>query len=466
MKRAYLFSSLGLVGLVGVTGAVIQVVDRQLPERASVGQVPVGGSNAEEAAKKLRIWWEGEKTKKLTLKLRGKETVAELTPSQLGLVLDDAATIAQVPEAGKLTQAIQGDVSESKYPLVFKRIPVDFVPLGKKVAALLPPPTPARVKFSKGAILLKKEGERKSLDSAAIGDLALKALTEGKQEFNVPLKTEPKKITDEMVAGIKDVIGEFSTRFSAGNRPRSANIKLAASKLDGVILLPGETVSFNGTVGRRTMKAGFKMAGVYLNGRHDTGIGGGICQVSTTLYNAALFADMGIVDRQNHSMPVPYVPVGRDATVDYGNIDLVLKNTMPDPIVLAADYQPGKLTFRVLGTKRDDFKVRIVANGTSYRGGRERRVVDRSLPPGVTRVVERGSSVIITSTVRVVERNGVVRRDPVEPSHYSGGIRIVAYNPSRPRPKAPAPRATPAAPTLVEEAPEPTSSESAPLSVG
>lgn len=458
MKRAHLFSSLGVLGLVGVTGAVIQVVDRQIPERSSVGQVPIGGTKPEDAAKKLRVWWEGEKTKKLTLKLRGKETVAQLTPSQLGLVLDDQATIAQVPEAGALTQAMQSDASETRYPLVFKRVPVDLVPLSKKVKSLLPEPTPARVKWVNGAILLKKEGDRKSLDTAALGDLAQKAIIEGKQEFNVPLKTEAKKITDEMVAGIKDVLGEFSTRFSAGNRSRSANIKLAASKLDGVIVLPGETISFNGTVGRRTRAAGFKEAGVYLNGRHDTGIGGGICQVSTTLYNAALFSDLGIVSRQNHSMPVPYVPLGRDAVVDYDNIDLVLKNTAPDPIVLSSQYTPGKLTFRVLGTKREPFTVRMIANGVSRRAGRVQRVVNRSIPPGSTRVIESGSSVLITSTVRVVERNGVVRRDPVEPSHYAGGIRIIAYNPSRPRPRVSAP-SQPASPAYVEESPDPSESE-------
>ncbi len=440
MKRAYLFSSLGLVGVVGATGAVMQSVDRTLPERASAGQVPVGGARPEDAAKTLRIWWEGEKTKTISLKLRGKQTVAEITPGQLGLILDDVATIAQIPDAGKLTQAISGggisaDASESKYPLVFKRVPVDLVPLRKKVDALLPPPTPAKVKFVSGGIFLKKEGERKSLDTEGLPDLALKALQEGKTEINVPLKTEPKKITDEMLTGVKDVIGEFSTRFSAGNRPRAANIKLAASKLDGVILLPGETVSFNGTVGRRTRRAGFREAGVYLNGRHDTGIGGGICQVSTTLYNAALFSDLGIVTRANHSMPVPYGPVGRDATVDYGNIDLVLKNTTPDPIVLAAQYTPGKLTFRVLGTKREEFKVRVVASGIKRRPGRQQRVVDRRLPAGAVRVVEGGSSVLSTSTVRIVERNGVVRRDPPARSYYSGGIRIVAYNPAPRRPK-------------------------------
>lgn len=460
MKRAYIFSSLGLVGVVGATGAVIQTVDRTLRDRASVGTVVVGGMKPDAAAFKLRQWWETERIKPIALKLKGK-TIAEMTPGALGIALDDSGTIAQVPESGAISQAMAGDESEAAYPLKFRTSKVDLVPLKKKASALLPEPTPAKVKFVKGAIVRVKEGARQDVDLTTLPELALTAVQEGKREIDLPLTTAPKKITDEMLAGIKDVLGEFSTRFSAGNRPRSANIRLAASKLDGTILLPGETVSFNGTVGRRTLRAGFKEAGVYLNGRHDTGVGGGICQVSTTLYNAALFSDLGIVTRSNHSMPVPYVPVGRDATVDYGNIDLVLKNTTKDPIVLASHYTPGKLTFRVLGTKREPFKVRVIANGVTRRGGRERRVIDRSLPPGATRVMENGSSVLITSTVRVVERNGVVRRDPVEPSHYSGGIRIVAYNPAPRRakvapaaPKAPGvANSTPSAPPAQAPAP-------------
>ena len=459
MKRVYLFSSLGLVGVVGATGAVIQTMDRTIPERVSVGTVPVGGSSAEEAAKKLRVWWQGEKVKTITLKLRGKETVGKLTPGALGIVFDDMATVAQIPDAGAISQAVSGDVSESKYPLQFKMVAVDLVPLRKKVGALLPAPTPAKVRFVNGSILLKKEGDRKSLDTDALPALALKALQEGKTEINVPLKTEPKKVTDEMVAGIKDVVGEFSTRFSAGNVPRAANIRLAASKLDGVILLPGETVSFNDTVGRRTLEGGFRIAGVYKNGQHDTGVGGGICQVSTTLYNAALFSDLGIVQRSNHSLPVPYVPLGRDATVDYGNIDLVLRNTMSTPIVLASQYRPGKLTFRVLGTKGEPFKVRMVSTGVTRREGRSRRIIDRSLPPGTTKTTG-GGGVLSLSTTRIVERNGVVRRDAPARSYYSGGVLTVLYNPAprRPRPTAPrpvAPAATPAAPPVTEAAPEP-----------
>ncbi|RYG88051.1 hypothetical protein EON77_01225 [bacterium] len=307
------------------------------------------------------------------------------------------------------------------------------------------------MKFVNGAILLKKEGDRKSLDTEALPALALKALQEGKTEINVPLKTEPKRITDEMVARIKDVIGEFSTRFSAGNTPRCANIKLAASKLDGTILLPGETVSFNGTVGRRTIAGGFRVAGVYKNGQHDTGVGGGICQVSTTLYNAALFSDLGIVQRSNHSLPVPYVPLGRDATVDYGNIDLVVRNTTPDPIVLASQYRPGKLTFRILGTKREEFKVRMTSTGVTRREGRARRILDRTLPPGTTKV-SGGGGVLSLSTTRIVERNGQVRRDKPAHSYYGGGVTTIAYNPA-PRRRAVAPRATPPIPPVAQSTP-------------
>ncbi len=512
MKRALLFSSIGIVGVAVGTGAVIQAADRSLPPSATIaggaGDVKVGGLKQDEAAAKLREWWSARKAEPIALTVKGK-TVAKTTAAEMGIQLDEAATLAGVPQEGRLTQAIgsasanASDGAATAYPPKFKTVPVDLVPLRKKVEAALPKPAPARVKFVGGKIVRAKESPRRTLDADAVQGAVLKALetrpaplgaspapqpvparaeggarppetptapataatnASGTKEttsktgartgagsvavkVELPLKEAPKRVTDETLAGITDVLATYSTNFSSGNRPRASNIRLAASKLDGVLLMPGEKASFNGTVGRRTLRGGFKTAGVYVNGKHDTGVGGGICQVSTTLYNAALLSNLKILQRSNHSLPVPYVPLGRDATVDYGNLDLVLQNTTPDPIVLTSHYTPGRLTFRVLGHKRDKVSVRIVQTGVSHGGTRERRIIDRSLAPGRSRVVEGGSGRIVASTMRIVKKNGmVVARERLGTSYYGGGTRVVAYNPARPRSRAPrrAPASAPA----------------------
>src|SRR5262249_4274073 len=159
--------------------------------------------------------------------------------------------------------------------------------------------------------------------------------------------------------------------------------------------------SFNGTVGRRTEKAGFQIAGVYKNGKHDFDVGGGICQVSTTLYNAALLDDLKIVERHNHSMPVAYVPLGRDATVDYGALDLEIANNSDHPIAINSEFHPGKLTFRILGKKDKSLDVKIESDGSQRWDPGTQLVSDPSLPAGKRKVIDKGSSGRQVSTYRL-----------------------------------------------------------------
>jgi vancomycin resistance protein YoaR len=204
------------------------------------------------------------------------------------------------------------------------------------------------------------------------------------------------------------------------------------------MIMPGEKMGFNETVGQRTLAGGYKIAGVYVNGRHDTGIGGGICQVSTTLYNASLFANLKVLERTNHSLPVPYVPLGRDATVNYGAQNLVIQNTMATPIVVVSQYQPGKLTFRILGKKEEGLEVKLYQGRVHSYGGGTRREYDPKLPAGATKVQHNGDNRSV-QTFRAVYKNGVkVSTETLKDSHYDGGGTIITFGPkAKPKPLAP-----------------------------
>ena len=145
-------------------------------------------------------------------------------------------------------------------------------------------------------------------------------------------------------------LASYSTRYNAGQTNRSKNVAVAAGKLNGVIILPGDTLSFNETVGKRTTANGFMPAPEYQNGRSVTGIGGGTCQVSTTLYSAALYANLEIVSRRNHSMSVSYVPLGQDATVTDSGTDLKIRNNTKFPIKLVTSAGGGTITVKIVGT--------------------------------------------------------------------------------------------------------------------
>lgn len=129
-----------------------------------------------------------------------------------------------------------------------------------------------------------------------------------------------------------NTVSSYTTVIHDKDENRVHNIKIAAEDLDGTVIEPGEVFSFNKTVGRRSEEKGYEEAPIFVDGEKDTGIGGGVCQVSTTLYNAALEADLEIVERHRHSREVSYVPEGKDATVVYNSKDLKFKNTKDYPI--------------------------------------------------------------------------------------------------------------------------------------
>ena len=431
--------------LTAATGgtAVGVAAARQTPTvRANVyvGPVAVGGLVPEEAGRRLRVWWDGERRKELSLVCSAtKAVLPSMTPTSLGVGLDDAGIVADLPMAG-MTDALSGNLDRIDLPLKYKPNGANLVPIASLVKEKIGAPKAAQVRWEGGRVRTTPETSIMRLDAQALPEAVVAAL-QGDRTVDLPLKEGTKHVPDAALAQIRDVVAEYTTRFPASNRPRTSNIKLAASKLDGVILMPGERLSFNGTVGRRTLKGGFKEAGVYKAGKHDVGVGGGICQVSTTLYNASLFANLKIRQRSNHSLPVAYVPLGRDATVDYGSLDLVVENTTGSPIGVVNTYRPGQLTFRVLGKKDPSLSVKMVQeNGRSWTMP-VRTITDRRLAPGSRRIVEPGSSGHSVSTYRLVYRNGkLVERQALGRSSYGGGTRVVAVGPAAP----PKPKATPA----------------------
>ena len=152
------------------------------------------------------------------------------------------------------------------------------------------------------------------------------------------------------------VKGKFSTAFYTSSNERAHNITLAAKKIDGYVILPGETFSFNEVVGKRTSKNGFKDAKVILNGEFTDGVGGGTCQVSTTLYNCALLSDMRIAEVNQHSLPVSYVAPSFDAMVS-DTADLKFTNTSDFPVTVHSYIADKNLYFYMIGVKGRDIKL-------------------------------------------------------------------------------------------------------------
>jgi vancomycin resistance protein YoaR len=184
--------------------------------------------------------------------------------------------------------------------------------------------------------------------------------------------------------GITGVLGTMTTRTSA-NESRNTNVQIAVSQINGTLLSPGETFSLNGTVGRRSPEKGYEKATVFVNAEKVKDYGGGVSQVTGTLFNAAALAGMKILEVNPHSRPVSYLPVGRDATVAWGDKDLKFKNNMDAPVYVAYTFQNNRLTATLFGRKTPGRQV--------------------ALKPDVARL---GPGKVNASLYRVIKENGRV----------------------------------------------------------
>lgn len=205
------------------------------------------------------------------------------------------------------------------------------------------------------------------LDFAISLDDAKKLLQEQKDEYVIPLKVLYPSVTTNMIGteAFPDLLSEFSTKYAASNKNRTTNLILASKKINGTVLMPGETFSYNKVVGARTIAAGYKEAPIYVSGRVEDGIGGGICQITTTLYNAVLYANLDIVERSNHQFVPSYAGPSRDATVVYGAIDFKFKNNRDYPIKITCSVSGGIANFKIWGLKSDnDYEVQITSRTT------------------------------------------------------------------------------------------------------
>jgi vancomycin resistance protein YoaR len=252
--------------------------------------------------------------------------------------------------------------------------------------------------------------------------------------------------------GITGVVGSYYTTYG-GIPSRLHNVALVAQLIDGALIAPGKTFSFNATTGERTAEKGFQEAPVIINGELQTGLGGGICQVSTTVFNAAYEAGLEIDERTNHALYISHYPLGRDATVNYPDLDLKFTNDTDSWLLLRTFVGAGSLTVNLYGTPQNrrvestEQPLRVVAAPTI------KRIPDPALLKGKSEVLEYGQPARATSVSRTVyDPNGTVLHEDTWYSSYRSEPKVVRVG-TKPKPK-PKPKkpATPEVDPLVPSA--------------
>ncbi|MGN0395259.1 MAG: VanW family protein [Coprococcus sp.] len=323
------------------------------------------------------------------------------------------AQIEKMVEEGEMDRAI-------KCPLKFKEIDLDSI----YEEIYVEPQNPTLdavnnyeiVEAVKG-VSFNKELAKEILDKADEQD-----------EIDIPLiYTEPDMSTEEFRALLfRDTLGSFGTEVG-GSEDRKTNVVLAAAHCNGTILLPGETFSFNNVVGQRTIDNGFRPAPSYVNGESVDEVGGGICQVSSTLYNACLYANLQIDERHCHPHESSYVAAGFDATVSWGGPDYVFTNNTEYPIKIYAVCDSGYLACAVYGTEEEYFSVELTSETVSVEEYKTEYEDDDTMEEGEEEVSVTGINGYTIQTYRkVYDADGnLLSNSPESVSVYSKRDEVV-----------------------------------------
>ncbi len=312
---------------------------------------------------------------------------------------------------------------------------------------------PVDARYDAEADLLVTEREGLLLDVAGTLSAIERALRRG--EWTAAASVTPtaprRRVADLAGQSFGAVLARFETNYdrAAKSRARTFNLSLAASKLDGLILMPGEELDFNAVVGPRDEAHGYQVAPVIAEGELVDGIGGGTCQVSGTLHAASFFAGLDILERRPHTRPSSYLKLGLDAAVSYPSLNLRLRNDRTFPIALREVVRDGKVVAEVRGAaqERTVTLIRRVLRATPYE---EERREAADLPRGTTRLVQRGVPGFRVRRYRIVRDGAHARREQSEDT-YPPTTQVIAVGTGAARPSAAVPPDDPHAEYVADE---------------
>ncbi len=355
------------------------------------------------------------------------ESTYPIAATALGYAVDEASATAAIKQRLEKAQRHRDWKEEWGARLLHKRLKLSFElkvdhdaevarPLLEGLATLVDrPPVDAQLLIAEHEIVPSRIGRRTSIEASLLR-LAHRA-DEEQPIVELSIEEIPPQVTEEQLApvDITQVLSSFETSFRGKAGARAVNIRTAGRYLNGAVVLPGEVLSFNNYVGRRVHGRGFVDAPVIINDELEKDVGGGVCQVATTLHGAAVMGNLEVVRRRSHSRPSGYAPLGLDATVIDGKVDMRLRNPYDEPLLVHVSF-PSDYVIRVelLGRApavqvRHDYSV---TDTTPFA----RRIWHRAeQPPGTYEKKQKGiQGMDVVSVLRITHPDGKVER-----RHYS-----------------------------------------------
>jgi len=349
----------------------------------NAGGVSVKGLNRNEAIRRLKRELAPKLDVKIQLRAGPANDVQTVTRRRgdLGFNVNVGKMIARLE---------RGD----KYVPVFFRVDTDKAQkaLRRVQNGLNTSPVDARPVYYKKKVVIdsQKPGRRLNIGASAVA-LRKRAEDDAAQtRFPLVRDAVAPKVTAERLKGINAILATYTTRLNPSKKGRTTNVRVASQTIDGTVLKPDEVFSLNDVVGERTPQRGYKKAIIFAGRQLETDYGGGVSQVTGTLFNAALEAGLPIVTYRVHTRPVDYIALGRDATVSWGDFDMKFKNNTSAPIYISYQLKGSKLTARLFG-KETGNKVKISVSS--------QRVGEREINAQLYRTIRRNGKVITKQRV-------------------------------------------------------------------
>lgn len=397
--------------LLGKTGNVMTRAKDILSARIG-GTVlyPTISYNEEDLEKKLKSLQKRIKTpvKEATVELAGDSIV--ITRGEKGDVFDTDTLMHDILDA-----LLSGD--ETPVNLTTKTKQPSPVLVEDLADRFFKDPIDARYMTENGEISIIPDEDGVSFDK----DNAKQLLEENQKYCQIPLIYTKASITysDLDTNILKDTIATYTTSYGSGDQGRNYNVELAAERLNGIIIEAGETFSFTEQIGDGSEEGGFRKANVYSRGEIVQESGGGLCQAASTLYSAVLYANLEIVSRTAHTLPVSYIPTGQDVTIS-SDIDFQFKNNQLFPIRILASTDGHTLTITLQGTVANPNQTVTISNSiTKTIPYHSKTVMTDELPYGEQEIIQNGTDGSVVTTYRIITENGeTVQSTVVSTSHY------------------------------------------------
>lgn len=402
-----------------------------------VDNIDIGGLSVIEAADKIEVSLSNIDSKE-KLKLRHKDKVWTFTSGDLGLKYDLRKAVNEaflIGRRGNYLDRVKTivDLLRDHHSITLKTS-VDMEKLNRILQSIESkinrPSVDASIKRENNKFIISDEVIGIRLNKEKTSQRIIDGLVNSKYndiiEIDLIVETIEPKYSAEILSNIQELLGSYSTQFNSAVRGRTHNIKLAAQAIDGTILLPEEPFSFNEVVGPRSANNGYRAAPVIFKGELVDGIGGGVCQVSSTIYNTVLRSQLEIIERVNHSIPSTYVPKGLDATVSYGVLDFKFKNNEKSPIYIESFVKGNKLTVNIYGQKKNNRTVKMSSKITNVIKKDTEIIFDEAMYEGEQIVREKGRNGYRVSSYMTTYENGKpIETKLISKDYYRPSKRVI-----------------------------------------